>query len=108
MARTGFAAIGFIVATLVLPWWSIAVVATGFGIFVAGAKAWEAGLAATIAWGALLLLAVAQGPVGVLAARLGGLFHLPAAGLPIATVMFPGIVAWAAAGVGQAISPGKH
>lgn len=105
MARIGFAALVFIIATVVLPWWSVAMVGLGYGLFIpAPARAWEAGLAGVMGWSFLLALDAVLGSVGVLATRMAVLFQLPALALLVVTVVFAGMLAWAAAGVGKAVS----
>jgi hypothetical protein len=91
--------------TLLLPWWSVAVVGLLFGLLgPTGAKAWEAGLAGVFGWGVLLLIDAVQGPIGVLTDRLGVLFQVPGAVLLAVTVLFAGVLGWAGAGVGRAVS----
>jgi hypothetical protein len=55
-------------------------------------------------WGVLLLIDAVQGPIGVLTGRLGVLFQVPGAVLLAVTVLFAGVLGWAGAGVGRAVS----
>ena len=103
LLRVVLLAAAFALVTVALPWWSVAVLAIAWG-WIAGTttKPITAGLAAALGWTALLAVAAIQGPVGVLAGRLGGLFHVPAALPPVVTVLFAGVLAWGGAGVGRA------
>ncbi len=105
LLRVVLLAAAFALVTVALPWWSVAVLAVAWG-WIAGTttKPITAGLAAALGWVALLGVAAMQGPVGVLAARLGELFHTPAAVLPALTVLFAGALSWCGAGVGKAAS----
>ena len=105
LRRVGIMAAVVILSTLALPWWSVAVVGLLYGFLIESAKAWQAGLAGVLGWGILLAVAAVQGPVGVLAGRLGGLFHAPGTALFVVTVLFAGALGGAGTGVGRAISP---
>ncbi len=102
--RIGLLTMGIMATTLALPWWSVAVAGFLFGWLVPAVRAWQAGAAGLIAWSVLLLVASVEGPVGVLAGRLGGLFHLPGAVLLLVTVLFAAALGWGGAGVGRAMS----
>lgn len=98
----------FALVTVALPWWSVALLALIWGwIAGAGSRPMDAGVAAALGWAALLGVAAIQGPVGVLAGRLGGLFHAPAAVLPLVTVLFAGALGWYGAGVGRLLGPSR-
>jgi hypothetical protein len=101
MRRLGALVVVIVGATFFLPWWSVAVVGLLYGLVVPSAKAWEAGVGAMLGWGVLLLVAAAQGPVGVLVARLGALFHVPGAALLVVTVLFAGVLGWGGAAVSR-------
>lgn len=94
-------AAAFALISVALPWWSVAALALAWG-WIAGSSARpvDAGLAAALGWGALLLVAAVQGPLGVLAVRLGELFHAPRVVLPVLTVLFAGALGWSASGIG--------
>jgi hypothetical protein len=93
----------FALATVALPWWAVALLALIWGwIAGAGARPMDAGVAAALGWAALLGVAAIQGAVGVLAGRLGGLFHAPATVLPLVTVLFAGALGWCGTGAGKA------
>ena len=102
LLRLAMLTAAFALVTIALPWWSVAVLALIWG-WIAGpdCKPVEAGLAATLGWAVLLGVAALEGPVGVLAEKLGVLFHAPAAVLPTLTVLFAGMLGWAGSGVGQ-------
>ncbi|MEO8030773.1 MAG: hypothetical protein ABJC74_17800 [Gemmatimonadota bacterium] len=100
----GLLTIGIMATTLALPWWSVAVAGLLYGWLIPAARAWQAGAAGLVAWSVLLLVAAVEGPVGVLAGRLGVLFHVPGAVLLLVTVLFAAVLGWGGAGVGKAIS----
>lgn len=101
----GVIALALVVAavSLVLPWWSVAVVGALYGWRTD--RAWAAGLAATIGWGLLLGLAALQGQVGVLAGRLAVLFHTTDTIVLLLTVLFAGILGWGGAALGRLLRP---
>jgi len=105
LLRAVLLAAAFAVVTVALPWWSVAVLAIAWG-WIAGhiSKPIDTGVSAALGWAALLGVAALQGPVGVLAGRLGVLFHLPAAVLPAVTVLFAYLLGWSGAGLGKALS----
>jgi hypothetical protein len=93
----------FALVTVALPWWSVAVLALVWGGIAGGtSRPIDAGAAAAFGWAILLGVAALQGAVGVLAGRLGGLFHVPAAIVPLVTVLFAGALGWGGAGAGRA------
>jgi hypothetical protein len=104
LLRVVVVAVGFAVVTVVLPWWSVALLALAWGWLDGTSRPIEIALAAALSWATLLGVAALQGPVVVLAGRLGGLLHAPAAALPALTVLYAGVLGWCAAGVGRAVS----
>jgi hypothetical protein len=62
-----------------------------------------AAFAGFIGWAALLLIAAVDGPVGDLAGVLGGVMGVPAIVVISATLLYPTVLAGAAAGVGTAL-----
>lgn len=102
--RIGWLCLAVVAATLLLPWWSVAVVGLTYGVF--GAARWralEAAIGSMLGWGVLLGVAAWQGPVGVLASRLGELFHVRGGALLAVTVLFAALLGWGGAGTGRAI-----
>lgn len=87
------------ITTIVLGWWSVPVLGGIWGIFRAlpGRAALEAGLAAMLAWAALLVMTALEGPVWYLAGTLGGIFQLPGPLMLLLTIVFPAVLAAAAA-----------
>jgi hypothetical protein len=108
LLRVALLATAFALVTVALPWWAVVVLALAWG-WIAGNTSGpiDAGVSAALGWTALLGVAALQGPAGVLAGRLGGLFHVPSMVLPGVTVLFAGVLGWSGAGVGRAIS-GRH
>jgi hypothetical protein len=92
-------AAAFAIATVVLGWWSVPIVAAAGAVVRRGIPrtVWMAALAAALAWAALLAWLAARGPLGVLATQLAGVMTLPAVVLPLVTVIFPALLAWSAA-----------
>ena len=86
-------------STAALGWWTVPVVAAIWGLASSAARGvwWKAALAAAAAWGLLLIVTATQGPVGLLAAKLGGLFGLPALAMIMLTLLFPALLAGSAA-----------
>lgn len=88
----------FAVATFALGWWTVPLVAALYSLATSNPnRARTAALAALGGWATLLLLDAAKGPVGAMAARLGGVMNLPPAVLWILTLVFPALLAWSAA-----------
>jgi hypothetical protein len=90
----------FTLGTWLLGWWTVPVVAVLFG--VQRMRPALVGLAATVAWLALLVVDASGGSITRLAGVLSGVMGLPAPVLYLATVLFPLLVAWSAASVGDA------
>ncbi|GAC1516142.1 MAG: hypothetical protein NVS1B4_09650 [Gemmatimonadaceae bacterium] len=61
----------------------------------------ECGVAAGSAWAALLAWTATQGPIGSVAAILGGVMRAPPVVVVAATLVVPGLMAWSAALVAQ-------
>ena len=105
LLRVVLLAAAFALVTVALPWWSVALLAVAWGWIGGGtSRPMDAGLAAALGWATLLGVAALQGPVGVLAGRLGGLFHTPAAVLPAATVLYAGVLGWCGAGAVRVVN----
>jgi len=110
-SRVVLLAAGFALATFGLGWWGVPLVAAVYAGVVARetgpvqrSSAVVAGLAAMLGWSALLAIASARGPVGTLAAELGGILHLPPAGIYAVTIAYPGLLAISAAIVARAVT----
>ena len=86
-------------ATALVGWWTVPLIGTLWGVVRAPRRgvAPDAGLAGALGWGLLLLLAAAQGPVAAVAAQVGAVMGLGAPGLVVLTLLFPFLLAWAAA-----------
>ena len=82
----------------------VAGIVIGLGWPQRGAR--RAALAGVVAWGGLLLAALARGDaVGTFAATLGGAMGLPGFVLPIATLVYPALLAASAAWLAHLVSP---
>jgi hypothetical protein len=89
-----------------IAWWLVPVVAAVFGVITRkqSGSALVAGLAAIIAWSALLVAMSAQGPVGAVAATIGGVLQIRAVGVYALTLAFPGLLASTAALVARSVA----
>lgn len=102
----GFATLILIAAgTWLAGWWAVPILALIAGaaairpVFVAGA--------ASLSWALLLVLDAAQGPFNRILSMLGGVMGLPGIALVILTLLFPALLAWAAATLGTLVSSGR-
>jgi hypothetical protein len=93
------------VATAVLGWWTVPVLAAAFGAsrFAARRAWWIAALAGSVAWALLLAVSSLQGPVAALADKLGGVFGLPGFAVIGLTLIFPAVLAGSAAELAAAL-----
>jgi hypothetical protein len=88
----------FAVTTFGLGWWSVPLVAALWGLVSReDRRARTAALCAAGGWATLLLLDFARGPVATMGTQLGGVMNLPPAVLYLVTLIFPALLAWAAA-----------
>jgi len=92
------------VATAFLGWWSVPLLGGLWGLFRSPrSAALEAGSAAAAAWAALLGFTALQGPVWYLAGTLGGIFRLPGPVVLLLTLVYPAVLAGAAAALVAAL-----
>lgn len=110
-SRIVLLAAAFALATAVLGWWAVPLVAAVYAASVARARsgvqqgsAVAAGISAMLGWSALLSIAAARGPVGTLATELGGILRLPTFGVYAMTIAYPGLLAISAAVVARALT----
>lgn len=88
----------FAVATHALGWWTVPLIAAAWALADRAPIVGRfTALCAAGGWGTLLLLDAAKGPVGNMAARLGGVMGVPAVLLYALTLLFPALLAWSAA-----------
>jgi hypothetical protein len=93
--------------TLAAGWWTVPVLAAAW-VRVAPRPRWAVRtcmLGAALGWGMLLGWSALKGPVDLLARRAGGVFGMPDWGLFVATLLFPALLAGAAARVAQPAPP---
>ena len=62
-------------------------------------------LGAALGWGGLLGWTAMEGPVGLVATRVGGVLELPGWGMVLVTLLFPALLAGAAARGAQPAPP---
>jgi hypothetical protein len=105
LARMVLLATAFAIATFALGWWAVPLVAAVYAAITSAQRgsAIVSGLAAMFGWGALLAITASRGPVGTLAAELGGVLALPPAAIYAVTIAFPGLLAVGAAVVTRAL-----
>jgi hypothetical protein len=110
LARLVLLATAFAVATFVLGWWAVPVVAAIYAAITSAQRgsAVVSGVAAMLGWGALLAVTASRGPVGTLAGELGALLNLGAMGVYAVTIAFPGLLAVSAAVVARALMPSRN
>ena len=95
----------FAVGTLLMGWVGVVVVAAAVGVLlharrrVAGLSA----LAALLGWLLLLAWTAARGPLLPFAGRLAGAMGVPSFAPLVLTLVFPMVLAWSAAAVGQGV-----
>ncbi len=102
--RIGVLAVLAAAGTVVLGWWSVAVVGLLYGLALGSRRGagLEAGAGAALGWAALLGWSAATGPMWVLASRVGGMFGLPGWAFVAVTVLFAALLAASAAVLGAA------
>ena len=98
-------AAAFAFLTWWLGWWTVPLLAGGWGVLARRRRGAVllAALAAALGWAILLAWTTAHGPIGELARRLGALMGLPPAILVMLTLAFPALLAGSAARVGRGV-----
>jgi hypothetical protein len=109
LARLVLLATAFAVATFALGWWAVPLVAAGYAAITTAQRgsAILSGFAPMLGWGALLAITASRGPVGTLAAELGGVLQLRPIGVYAVTIAFPGLLAISAAVVARALASAR-
>jgi hypothetical protein len=87
-------ATGFALATALLGWWTVPILALLLGMVLPPAAV---GLAALLGWAGLLTRDALAAPLLPYADTLGGLFGLPGWSFVLLTLLFAGLLAWSAA-----------
>jgi len=102
----------FVVLTLAMTaaawftgWWSLPVLAAGYGVWAASHKTvvLTAAIAGAASWGALLAYTASQGPAARLSDVFSVTFHLPHGALAILTLAFPALLGAAAAAFARGV-----
>lgn len=110
VARVLILLVAFVLVTLFLGWWTIALVGGLWGL-VARRGTWPAATAAVAAglgWALLLAWAAFRGPVLDLAGKVGTIMQLPGLGIFAITVLFPMVLAGSAAMLVGALRPRRR
>lgn len=91
------------VATWIIGWWTVALVAAVSGWYlrdVAAIAVWTAA-GAVLGWALLLTLDALGGRLGALSRVLSGTLSLPTAALVVLTLAIPALLGWSAATLGR-------
>ena len=109
LARLVLLATAFAVATYAVGWWAVPLVAAGYAAITTTQRgsAVLSGFAAMLGWGVLLAITSSRGPVGTLAAELGGVLQFRPIGVYAVTIAFPGLLAISAAVVARALASAR-
>jgi hypothetical protein len=93
--------------TVIAGWWTVPVLAAVWVRVVPRLRGAVRScmLGAALGWGLLLGWTALEGPLDLLARRAGGVLELPGWGLVVATLLFPALLAGAAARVAQPAAP---
>ena len=98
-------ATAFALATFVIGWWAVPLVAAVYAAITTQQRssALVSGISAMLGWGALLAITASRGPIGTLATELGGVLQIKPMGVYAITIAFPGLLAISAAVVSRAV-----
>ncbi|MGD2134847.1 MAG: hypothetical protein PVF27_01755 [Gemmatimonadales bacterium] len=104
--RVAMLALAFALGTWVVGWWAVPVLGLVWGAIASRAShpSRTAGASATLGWAMLLLWLGTQGPVWYVAQRVGPVLALPGWLFLGLTLIFPGVMALAAAAVAGEIA----
>ena len=104
MIVLGLGALAIAVGTMVTGWAAVPAMGLVVGLTRPCDRPVLTGMGAgALAWGVLLLWGLTRGPVSELAEVLGGVLGLPGAVVVVITLLFPAVLAGAAAGLGSAV-----
>lgn len=96
--------LAFGLATWVLGWIAVPMVAVVFGAIATRTRSpAESLIAAPLAWLALLAIQAARGPIGAIARVLGGVVGVPPWVIVLATLLLAATLAWSGAVLGREI-----
>ena len=105
LARIGLLTIAVALGTAFLGWWAVPAIGLAWGLIEWRAPTAKpvitAALAAGLAWDALLIWSGIVGPIARLASRLGGVMGMPGWVLLLTTLIYPVVLASAAATAGS-------
>jgi len=93
--------VAFAAGTTAVGWWAVPVIAIVWAVLTRNERSHPllVGFAAMWAWTELPAIAAMRGPVMELASVVGGVMSIGAAGAICVTLLYPGLVAAAAAGL---------
>jgi hypothetical protein len=103
--RTAVVAVAFVAASAIA-WWAVAVAAALFGVLTTRDRGGPlvAGAGAMLAWASLLVYDATRGPVGTVAATVGGVLQMKPVGVYALTLAYAGLIAVCAAVIGRAVA----
>ena len=96
----GLVTVGAALGTWSIGWWAIPIVALIAGLLRCGAGV--VSLASAAAWLLLLVVDARSGSIPRVASTLGDIMRLPAAAILLLTLIFPALLGWSAALLGNA------
>ena len=100
--------IAFALATVIMGWWAVPVLAALWGLVTRSEPHPElvAAAASGLGWALLLAWTATQGPVGALASRAAGVMGISSLALMVMAITFSVALAWSAAVVARAVGRG--
>lgn len=106
-ARIALAAIAVALLTWLLGWWAVVPAAIAAGLLPARMRLGGAAmaLASALAWGLLLAWQASHAQFGALLDRVQSVLRLPAPALLVVALLFPALLGWAGATLGNLVSP---
>jgi hypothetical protein len=88
------------IGTWLFGWWAVPIIAMIAGLLRCGAGV--TAIASATAWMILLAIDATSGAVPRVASTLAGIMGLPAAAIYLLTLVFPALLGWSAASLGNA------
>ena len=107
MIFTAIIALATAIATWILGWWAVAIVAVIAGAILRAehGRPWHVALGSLAGWALLMLIDAVAGPMRSLTTAVSGAMNIPAAALVLVTLLFPALVGWSGATLGARGGP---